>query len=332
MHTQIPVTESSQVFAARFAVRAAAQTAGFGEEDEYRAGIVATELASNLVKHARDGEVLVRHSSRMPAPEIELIAIDRGPGMHDLVRSQSDGHSTAGTSGTGLGAARRLSDDFDVYSQPGRGTVVLARFRSARARTTTSSRMRIAGVSVAKSGEAVCGDAWQVAHHADGALVVVVDGLGHGIYADEASNAAIAAIDPTTNCGLEAHLRAMHAALRHTRGAAGAIADIRPRLGVVKFAGVGNVSGSIFAADTVKHAVSSNGTLGHEARHFREYSYPLDPQSVIVMYSDGLTSHWSFDDRHALCRHDPALIAAVLYRDFSRQRDDVTVVVGKGAA
>jgi anti-sigma regulatory factor (Ser/Thr protein kinase) len=330
-HRQITVVEQSQISATRFAARLTADSAGFGAEDGYRAGLVATELASNLVKHARDGEVLVRLVGRAPSGEIELIAIDRGPGMPDISRSLLDGHSTAGTPGNGLGAVRRLADHFDIFSQVGRGSIVIARLRAGRTGQSRRHRIAVAGVSVPMSGEDVCGDAWQVQHQVDGALIAVVDGLGHGLQADEASNAAIAAIDPRRNGDLTAHLQSMHDALRHTRGAAGAMAHILPGKGVIKFAGIGNIAASI-CASAVRHAVSMNGTLGHEARQFREYSYPWEVGSVGVIHSDGLRSHWSIDDQPGLRQRDPAVIAALLYRDFNRQRDDVTVVVAKDAA
>jgi len=78
--------------------------------------------------------------------------------------------------------------------------------------------------------------------------------------------------------------------------------------------------------------VSVNGTLGHEARAFREYSYPWQHDAVFVMFSDGLGTHWTLDAYRGLLQRHPAIVAAVLYRDFSRQRDDVTVVVGREAA
>ena len=131
-HCQIPVTEASQPSAARFAAHAAAGDAGFREEASYRAGLVATELATNLVKHASGGEILVRCSERAGHGEVEIISIDRGPGIADVSRAMEDGRSTAGSAGTGLGAVRRLSDEFDVFSQPGRGTVILARLRGNR--------------------------------------------------------------------------------------------------------------------------------------------------------------------------------------------------------
>jgi anti-sigma regulatory factor (Ser/Thr protein kinase) len=331
-HRRIAVTESSQPSAARYAARDAANDAAFNEEDSYRAGLIATELATNLVKHATGGELLVRLIPGMPQSEIEILAIDRGPGIADVAGSLVDGHSTTGTSGTGLGAVRRLADDFDIYSQRSHGTVVLASVRAGRASRTTTRRLSIGAVSVAMAGEQVCGDGWQVYQRADSVLMIVADGLGHGPQASEASVAAIAAVDPRENGDLANRLRTMHDGVRHTRGVAAAIAEIclDPRL--VKFAGVGNISGAVYRPGVTRRTISLNGTLGHEARTFREYSYPWEADAMFVMHSDGLGTHWSLDQYPGLTARDPAVIAAVLYRDFSRQRDDVTVVVGREAA
>ena len=327
-HQRIIVVEASQPSAARYSAQDAA--AGFGGEDEHRAGIIATELATNLVKHATGGEMLVRGASSGPDSDIEIIALDRGPGIAEIARALGDGYSTSGSPGTGLGAARRMADEFDIYSQRGRGTVVLARVRAKRARRPAAKRLAFGGVSVAKSEE-VCGDAWLVHDRADSALVVVADGLGHGLQANEASVAAIGAVDPRKD-DLVDHLQTMHGGLRHTRGAAAAIAEISVNPGLVKYAGVGNISALIHRPGVTRRTVSINGTLGHEARAFREYSYSWERDAVFVMYSDGLASHWSLDDYPGLWQRHPALVAAVLYRDFSRQRDDVTVVVGRESA
>ena len=97
----------------------------------------------------------------------------------------------------------------------------------------------------------------------------------------------------------------------------------------VKAGTVGVVVRFVTSSTTVRHAVSLNGTLGHEARAFREYTYPWDSSALFVMHSDGLGSRWSLEGYRGLRQKPPSIVAAVLYRDFSRQRDDVTVVVGR---
>ncbi|HEX7780265.1 MAG TPA: SpoIIE family protein phosphatase, partial [Vicinamibacterales bacterium] len=189
------------------------------------------------------------------------------------------------------------------------------------------------GVSVVKEGEAVCGDAWAVDNQDDEMTIVVADGLGHGPGASEAARAAIAVL-PETDGHLSCSelLERIHAAIRHTRGAAAAVARLRPHASTVSFAGVGNVGASVVTASTHRQTVSNAGTLGHQARLFREYTYPWASDAMLVLFTDGLTTHWVIRDIPRLRRHHPAVIAAVLYRDYSRQRDDVTVVVLKEAA
>src|SRR5262245_56592494 len=114
IHHVITVTESSQALAARVEARELAEQSGFDDIDAHRAGLIATEIATNLVKHAPSGgEILIRRVGS----ELDMLAIDRGPGIADLAMSFSDGHSTAGSPGTGLGAIRRLSDECDVFSK-----------------------------------------------------------------------------------------------------------------------------------------------------------------------------------------------------------------------
>lgn len=327
-HVLLPVTDRSHVTAVRQQTRQAAEHASFEDADAYRAGIVATELASNLAKHATaGGEILIR-SSNGAAQEIELIAIDRGPGMTDIARSLSDGFSTAGSPGTGLGAIQRLADEFDIYSQPAKGTIVLARLRRGRRRAPPFTGLRLAGVSVAKPGETVCGDAWDVAIDRGRTMLFVVDGLGHGTYAAEAATAAVrTAMSRSFETPLEA-LTAMHDGIRHTRGAAGTVVQVDLQSRVVTVSGIGNVAVSIVGTSAIRHGVSLNGILGHEVRQFRAFQYPWMPDDALVLHSDGLISHWSLAGYPGLRQRHVALTAAVLYRDYQRGRDDVTVLAG----
>jgi anti-sigma regulatory factor (Ser/Thr protein kinase) len=330
-HQQVAVGESGDVGAARSAAQHLATTAGFEDVDAHRVGIVATEMATNLVKHTRGGELLMRVVAPVPNSEIEVLSLDRAEGMANVAQSMSDGHSTAGSAGTGLGAMQRLSELFDIHSVPGRGTAILARFRQKRSACTGATPLTVAGISVSMAGEPVCGDIWDVQYRHDGAFTMLVDGLGHGAFAADAAAAARTIFRSRTFAAPAAALEAIHDGIRHTRGAAGAIAELHVRGRSISVAGVGNISTAVCGSGAVRQAVSHNGTLGHEARYFKEYSYPWEPGALLVMHSDGLSSHWSLDPYPGLRLRHPALIAAVLYRDFSRRRDDVTVVVGREA-
>lgn len=317
---------------ARQAAHAVAVRAGFGETDAHRVGIVATELATNLVKHTANGGHLLIRGSVSGTAEVEVCALDRGPGMQDASRSLVDGYSTTGSQGAGLGAVRRLATEFDIYSQAGKGTVVLARLRPQAAEPLRRTGFEVAGVSVAMPGEHVCGDAWGVIMDRGRAVIGVLDGLGHGTHAAAAATAGIAAVFGQADRTSAEILTAIHQALRHTRGAAGTVVSIEPRGDVITVAGVGNVAAAVVADGYVRQAVSLGGILGHDVRTFRQYQYPWPAGALLVMHSDGLTSHWSLDSYPGLRLRHPALVAAVLYRDYQRGRDDVTVVVGRMAA
>jgi len=326
-HRLVPVTESSQPSAARFAACDVAAAAGFDDVDVHRAGLVATELGTNLVKHASGGAIAVRLVTPPPEGCIELVAIDRGPGMPDLARCLVDGHSTAGSAGTGFGAIRRLSDTFDAFSDQ-RGTVVVSQLRSGRT-AVRATGLDVGAISIAMPGESVCGDAWTYRRDMDVTMIVVADGLGHGFDAGKAAEAALHAFRSSRDADNVRALQRIHDGIRHTRGAAAAIAKIEPRPGVVRCAGVGNVATAVCHNGGVRQAVSHNGTLGLQARVMREYAYPWSQGSLLVMHSDGLSSHWSLDRYRGLRQRHAAVIAAVLCRDYARDRDDVTVVVAK---
>jgi anti-sigma regulatory factor (Ser/Thr protein kinase) len=330
-HQSVPVHDPSHVAAARAQVRAAAIRAGFDDTDAHRAGLVATELATNLAKHTRAGGEILLTVCDQPSAALELIAIDRGPGIPDVAAALVDGHSTAGSPGTGLGAIRRLSQDFDLYSDAS-GTVIWCHVRGRGAGAPEPGSFDVAGITVAMSGEDVSGDAWVVRRRADGIVALVADGLGHGPFAAEASAAAVDAFRRRTFPDAATALQAVHDALRPTRGAAGAVIDLRARGRHVVFTGIGNIGAAIVQQGTTRQAVSLAGILGHQARQFREYTYPWSQDALLVAHSDGLSSHWSLDAYPGLRQRRPAVIAAVLYRDFSRGRDDVTVLVAREAA
>jgi anti-sigma regulatory factor (Ser/Thr protein kinase) len=328
----LPVVDRSQISGARQRVTAAARDAGFSETDAHRAGIVATELASNLVKHAAHGGEMLLRTRPGESAEVEIVALDRGPGIGNVGQSLSDGYSTAGSAGTGLGAVRRMADEFDIYSQTGNGTVILVRLRPAGSAAPPSSAFEVGGVSVPMPGESVCGDSWISMNDRGRVTVGVVDGLGHGMHAAAAATAAARALASRPYDTPLEGLQSMHAAVRHTRGAAATVTMLDLRKAIVNVAGVGNISTALVGHGTMRQAVSLGGILGHEVRQFREYQYPWASGGMLIMHSDGLQTRWSLDGYPGLRQHHPVTVASVLYRDFRRGKDDVTVVVGREAA
>lgn len=316
----IPVREPTHVAEARRHAETAAARAGFDETHAGRAAIVVTELATNLLKHAGGGEIVLDI-----AEGLQVLSLDKGPGMADVEACLADGYSTGGTRGEGLGAIRRQSQGFEVYSRPGLGTAVLTRLTAGG---EPASARAWASVCLPYPGETVCGDGWRVRSDAGVTTLLTVDGLGHGVFAHEASLAALDAFDKHGSKPLTEVLEYIHGALRPTRGAAVSVARVHP--GRVEFAGVGNVAGVLSAAGASRKMISHNGTLGHVAKRMQAFDYPAAGPPVVVLHSDGLGSSWQFEKYPGLTACDPALIAGVLYRDFNRGRDDVTVLAFRG--
>jgi anti-sigma regulatory factor (Ser/Thr protein kinase) len=332
---RVAIEEQSQTAEARRIARAMALRIGFDETRAEQVAIVVTEACTNLLKHAGSGEVLIRSTGDDDfdaLPSLELLALDRGPGM-SIDQCLADGFSTGGSPGQGLGAITRLSTASDFYSADGKGTALLARWStpSPDGRALERARkLQIGAVNVPKPGQEVCGDSWGAEQTGDEAVLLVADGLGHGMEAKTASLEAVRILRANPSLPPGALIEITHQALRSSRGAAVAVAKIERSRGTITFAGVGNISAQIYSGSLAgQHLVSVNGTAGHQTQRIREFSYPWPDDGMLVLHSDGLSTGTSLEAHAGLALHDPSLIAGVLYRDFKRGNDDATVVVAR---
>jgi anti-sigma regulatory factor (Ser/Thr protein kinase) len=356
-HQAFAIADASGVAYARRAAAEAARAVGLSETDTGRVALVVTEAATNILKHAGQGEILVRrvcvaepdrfasYAGASGIAGIEIFALDSGPGIHDLNAAFADGQSSTGTSGTGLGAIQRLSDELSVYSQPGLGTVIRALVQTGGQDTTRSATIDIGMIGVCYPGEDVSGDAWAVNTDAQGLTLLVVDGLGHGVDAHRAAVGAAAILHANPGRPPGELIERMHEALRPTRGAAAAVARIDLAAASLTFAGIGNISGCVigeqdagfdpagrtrsYADSPSRQLVSHNGIVGHAIRKVQEFTVAWPRGGMLVMHSDGIGTRWDLARYPGLSHRPAALIAATLYRDFTRRHDDATVVVVK---
>jgi anti-sigma regulatory factor (Ser/Thr protein kinase) len=326
--SHIAVSDESQIGFARRCVAEICQRISVDKTFWGKAAIVVTEMARNLLQHGGGGEIVIREIANAANSSLELLALDKGGGIHNLAESLRDGFSTAGTAGTGLGSIKRLSERFEVFSQPGQGTVVWSRLCVVKP-CSESHDFETTGISVADQREEVCGDGWEVSELRGVLRAMVVDGLGHGPFAGEAAREAIAVFRSQATTGVASTLKLIDQALTKTRGAAGAIVEICPAKKEVTVAGVGNISTRLLHDGTSKSFGCDNGTLGTGVPRIREDTQPWAPGSILIMHSDGLKSHWNELEYPGLTRRHPGLIAGLLYRDFRRERDDVTVLVAR---
>lgn len=327
------VSDVSSVGAARRAAVQYAESLRLSEQTAARAGLVATELGTNLVKHGGGGIILLG-TDESSATSMMLVAVDAGRGIANVPAARVDGFSTAGSPGTGLGALERSSAAVEIYTLLDRGTVIACRVADEVMQTPslrTPPRLVTAGISIPKPGQIEDGDAWTAVVGRDVATIAVIDGLGHGPAAATASATAARVIVDRVDRTLEEVMLDVHGALRPTRGAAVGIARIHASLGRVDFIGSGNIAGTIAAEDVSRKMVSMPGIAGHEMRKLQIFSYPWTASSVLVLHSDGISANWNLEQYPGLMQHEPALIGAVLYRDHCRGNDDATVVVAKAS-
>ncbi|MFF8971679.1 SpoIIE family protein phosphatase [Streptomyces sp. NPDC014995] len=331
----VPVHDSTRVRDARVAAEEAAAVVGLDASRTAAAALVATELATNLLKHAHGGQLLV-DTVAPPGGRgglvVQIVAVDHGPGMADVPAALGDGFSTAGSLGAGLGTCRRVADDFDLHSAPGRGTVALARVGAAAKATAPEAAARAGGVNIPFAGAPCSGDAWTWVRAGDRLTLMLADGLGHGPEAARASTAAADELHRSAHLAPAEVLRRLDRALRGTRGAAVAVAQVDAWAGRLRFAGIGNVGARLREGDSWRHLLSRPGIVGvHRPSTLPETEVPWAADRLLVLHSDGLPSRWVLPSGPGLPAADPAVAAAVIVRDTSSSarpvRDDTAVAV-----
>lgn len=324
LQKSIIVGDRSAIGEARRAAVAAAEHLQFNEDRRSDISIVATELATNIIQHAQRGEVLIC-PVEAGATWLDILALDSGPGIREISRALEDGISTGGTAGQGLGAVRRLADQLSIFSTPGGGTAVFCRFNCSQREESVPFGV----VSIPVQGEFASGDSYLAIPGPFRSLYMVVDGLGHGVIASEAAREAVKAVKAATRENLTEIISVTHNALRSTRGAAMSIACVDHERSLIAFAGVGNVSAMVGKNGFSRSMISHNGTLGVKLPKIQEYTYPFERGMMLLMFSDGLTSKCGFTGYPGIFNRPPALIAGLLYRDFTRRRDDATALVAE---
>jgi anti-sigma regulatory factor (Ser/Thr protein kinase) len=317
------VADPADVGAARRLAAGFADQARATPQQRGRAELVAAELATNLLRHAKPGGWLLLRP--VEPGGVELIAVDHGPGIGNPAVALAGHPPERGGLGCGLPAIQRAASRFALHTARDRGTAVLAVVDAGTPAAPPTSRCW-AGVSVGIAE--ACGDGWSVLEVGDDLAVAVVDGLGHGAYASAAADAALRAfaVDPADLDGLTARA---NSAMRGTRGAAMLACLLRPREAVLHSVAVGNVAGRVVAGGFARGLLSVSGTLGLRPTPpaARVSTYPWPPGASLLVWTDGLRGRVEEAELDGLLGSDPALVAATLHRDHTRDRDDATAVV-----
>ncbi|BAV08552.1 Anti-sigma regulatory factor (Ser/Thr protein kinase) [Filimonas lacunae] len=292
--------------------------------------IVVAELTSNLIKYSREGQLLVKTLSDGEKSCIEIISLDKGPGMSDVGRMMEDGVSTSKTLGHGLGAIKRLADEFEIYTVKGWGTILVVRIWTKASNRTRKYTAEVKSVLVPKPGETVCGDAFGIKQTPQRLSLFLGDGLGHGHEAAKAALAAVAAFHECTATTPSDTLRFIHQAVRKTRGLVGTAAFFDYQLQKWSICGVGNILCRIGTPDHSKNYLPYNGILGMNIpSSLNDQEIMYTPDQLMILCSDGIKSKLELYRNQGIYKQDLSVLATALYKDFARQTDDMSVVVGK---
>lgn len=327
----LPVTEISQVGAARRRALHEAEGLDLPTEARERLALVVTEAGTNLVRHARGGEILLILRGRGQSAGIDIIALDEGPGLANVEAAMTDGYSTAAAGergiGGGLGAISRLSESFDIYTDA-RGTSVVVTI--GKLHQDSDGPMESAGLIVPKPNFDQGGDAFCLRHEADRTLIMLMDVLGHGPAAASEADKAIAAFAQTAGASLEEIEQEVSTALRGGRGAAALFVELPHAAGRLRAMGLGNVRGEIAAIEGPRFGIPSMpGIVGAAAKPPRVTEHDWSSQAVLLLSTDGLRGGDRAPEPPSLFFRDPMTIAASIYKRRRRGTDDCGVVVAR---
>lgn len=322
----VPITDSSSVGEARRRGLHAAERLGFDDVKGGELALLITEVSRNILLHGNGGQAIILGVKNGHGPVAGILALDNGPGIADVQQAMSDGYSTGGTMGGGMGAMQRIANSLEIFTAKN-GTIVFLEMRAA----PPQPGLQVSGLAIPYPGERMSGDAWACHQTRERTVVLLVDGLGHGREAAEAAVEAVATFGKHVQRTPGEILSYIHDAMRKTRGGVAAISEIHTDEATLTYAGVGNISAVLMSKGASKSLVSHNGTLGVATPKIQEFRVSWPDDGILVMHSDGLLSRWELSSYAGLLSRHPAVIGAALIRDFRRQRDDASVVVVKAS-
>ncbi|MFF7409289.1 SpoIIE family protein phosphatase [Streptomyces lydicus] len=320
--THIRVDHYSAVHLAAQTARSLAQSRQLPGPLPEHCAVIASELGSNVAKHATDGALFVQPT--LLGDGVEVLSADRGPGMPELERCLTDGYSTTATLGAGLGSVSRIASDFTIRTQEGTGTLACARLWAPG--DPPPSAAGTGAVCLPADGEEVSGDACALRDTPAGRTAIVIDGLGHGPLAAEAAQSALRAFHRAPDDPLPDLLHGIHRALRRSRGAAVGLLRLHPHR--AEYCGVGNVRVLALTGQSVHHRHTGQpGIVGLRMPRPQVRSLPLEPGTTAVLHSDGIDHRWTLSPPPHLLRLPPPLLAVALAHGHRLTRDDATVLV-----
>jgi anti-sigma regulatory factor (Ser/Thr protein kinase)/serine/threonine protein phosphatase PrpC len=329
----IAVVNGSDVNEARQRAQVMALTIGFDETASAEVALAVSELGANLLRHTKGGTLTLTPLVDGRRVGMQVISQDRGPGIADVEQALTDGFSTTGGLGYGLGAVNRLMDELDIASEPGtsEGTrITCKRWLRVDVRRTMPDPLTFGAASRPHPRMTENGDAFVIKCWGEGALVAVIDGLGHGPFAEHAAQTARQYVESHVDQPLDLILRGVGRACRATRGVVMALARFDRDGTRLTFASIGNIEARVFGSVEPMNFAVRRGIVGVNAPNPAVTQHRWQPNYLLVLHSDGLTTRWRWEDFPGLGRTSASVIARRLLQALAKDDDDATVLVVKG--
>ncbi|HWP96590.1 MAG TPA: ATP-binding SpoIIE family protein phosphatase [Syntrophomonadaceae bacterium] len=331
-HCHVSVSHMSDASEARRLARTIALELGFDVRESEDLALVASELATNLVKHAQSGQLIFTSIEDDGRTGIKFQSQDNGPGISDVDQVITDGFSSTDSLGYGLGTINRLMDDFDIRPRPDgkNGTLITCRrWKRSHIRKHIPGPLSIGIATRSRPNMSLNGDAFVAEQWNKSVLIAVIDGLGHGQHANVAAQAAREYIEEHYDQPLSMLFRGAGRACRATRGVVMALARFDWDRNPIKmsFAGIGNIEIKVFGCPNPMKFLVQRGVVGLNAPEPIVAEYDWASSYVLVLHSDGLNSKWQWSDYPELDKASANETARLLLQGLARNDDDATVIV-----
>jgi anti-sigma regulatory factor (Ser/Thr protein kinase) len=323
------VEQDGDTVIVRQAAESMAESVDFDEPAVAEIGIVATELASNVRKHADSGEIAISRISDDDSEGVRIESFDVGPGIANVDAAFADGTSTAGSLGGGLGAVNRLMHQLTVAApgEPDFGTKIVAdRWLRRDRESSTTCPLSFGAASRPAADETVNGDSFVIRRWDEQALVGVIDGLGHGADAHEASRAATEYVESHYDNSVASIFEGTERACRGTRGVVMALARFDWSADTVTVGAVGNINHKTNSGSDLT-VIPRRGVVGSNGPDPKVTQSDWRPGDQLVLFSDGIDSHWNLSKERTAKGESATETARRLLDEYSKPHDDATVLV-----
>lgn len=277
---------------------------------------------------------------------IEIVISDTGPGIADVDLALTDGYSTSNSLGLGLGAIRRLADEFEIKSQTREktnnksGTTIYFRkqinshqsksikFNQLQNKRYTKKKWIIAGKTLARQGSHLNGDGFTWIEKEDFILIAVIDGLGHGYNAHLAAKLSIQFINKNYYFTPIRLMEQLHKELSKTVGAQVMIMKINKIESCAEYVSVGNIRGFHIRRHNALSLLTKDGIVGRHLPNLQSQTFFLTETSSIIIHTDGISRAWLSRVKTVnIYRYGAHNLVNDLIKLYRKKADDCTVVI-----